>query len=66
MNVGKSLKVAMAMREIKQVDMAKILKVSSVYVSRLANSEHAGIGTVSKLAKALGMSISDFIALGED
>jgi transcriptional regulator with XRE-family HTH domain len=65
-NVGKSLKIAMAMREIKQVEMARDMKVSQVYISRLANSQHAGIGTVSKLAKALGMSVSEFIALGED
>lgn len=65
-NVGKSLKIAMAMREIKQVEMAKDMKVSQVYISRLANSQHAGIGTVSKLAKILGMSVSEFIALGED
>lgn len=66
MNVGKSLKIALVMRGIKQVELARKLGVGEVYISRLANSDHAGMGTVSKLAKAVDMSVSEFIKLGED
>ena len=66
MNVGKSLKIALVMRGIKQVELARKLCVGEVYISRLANSDHAGMGTVSKLAKAVGMSVSEFIKLGEE
>lgn len=65
MNVGKSLKVALAKREMKQVALAKKMGVGEVYISRLANSEHAGMGTVTKLAAAVEMTVSEFLALGE-
>jgi len=66
MNVGKSLKVALAKRGMKQTELARQLQVSDVYLSRLANSEHAGMGTVNKLAEVLSMKVSEFVALGED
>lgn len=66
MNVGKSIKVAMAMKGIKQNELARQLQVGDVYMSRLANSEHAGMGTVNKLAHTFGMKVSEFVALGED
>lgn len=65
MNVGKSIKVALAMRGMKQIDLARQIEVSEVYMSRIANTQHAGMGTVTKLAAALGMPVSEFIALGE-
>lgn len=66
MNVGKSLKVALAKRGMKQVELARKMEVGEVYVSRLANSEHAGMGTVTKLAAAVEMTVGEFISLGED
>lgn len=66
MNVGKSLKAAMAKRGLKQVDLARKLGVTKVYISTLASSDHAGMGTVNKLANAFDMTVSDFIKLGED
>lgn len=65
MNVGKSIKVALAMREMKQVELARKMEVGEVYISRLANSDHAGMGTVTKLAKAVDMTVADFLKLGE-
>lgn len=66
MNVGKSIKVALAMKEMNQQDLATKLNVSKPYVSQLAGKEHAGMGTVALLADAFGMKISEFLALGED
>lgn len=66
MNVGKSIKVAMAKREMSQQDLAAKLKVSKPYVSQLAGKEHAGMGTVVILADAFDMKVSEFVALGED
>lgn len=66
MNVGKSIKVALAKKEMNQQDLAAKMNVSKPYVSQLAGKEHAGMGTVSLLAEAFGMKISEFLALGED
>lgn len=66
MNVGKSIKVALAKKEMNQQDLAEKMDVTKPYVSQLAGKAHAGMGTVVILAAAFGMSVSEFIALGED
>lgn len=66
MNVGRSLKIALAMKGMKQSELAAQLKVTDVWISRVANAEKAGMGTVTKLSEALGMKVSEFVALGED
>ena len=66
MNVGKSIKVALAKKDMNQQDLAAKLKVSKPYVSQLAGKEHAGMGTVVLLADAFDMKVSEFLSLGED
>lgn len=66
MNIGKSIKVALAKKDMNQQDLAEKMKVSKPYVSQLAGREHAGMGTVVLLAGAFDMKVSDFVALGED
>lgn len=66
MNIGKSIKVALAKKDMNQQDLAEKMKVSKPYVSQLAGREHAGMGTVVLLADVFDMKVSDFIALGED
>lgn len=66
MNAGRSLRVALAKKDMNQQDLARDMKVSSAYVSRLANAEKIGMGTVVQLAEFFGMKPSEFLALGED
>lgn len=66
MNVGKSLKVALAMRGLNQTQLAVQLGCTHVWVSRLANSRSASMATVESLATALHMKVSEFVALGEE
>lgn len=66
MNVGKSLKVALAMRGMNQTQLAVKLGCTHVWISRLANSRSASMATVESLAVALDMRVSEFVALGED
>jgi transcriptional regulator with XRE-family HTH domain len=66
MNVGKSIKVALAKRGVTQVDMAKKMGCGRVWLSRLANSRSASMNTVEELAAAFDMKVSEFVALGED
>lgn len=66
MNAGKSIKVAMAKRDITQKDLAERMGVSRQYVSQMIGSEQIGIGTINKLAETFGMKVSEFLALGEE
>lgn len=66
MNVGKSLKVAIAKRGTSQTELAKKMGVHLQWVNKLANSESAAQATIVSLAKALDYKVSEFVALGED
>jgi len=66
MNIGKSIRVALAKKEMSQQDLAKKMEVSKPYVSQLAGRAHAGMGTVVLLADAFNMKVSEFLELGED
>lgn len=66
MNVGKSLKMALAKRGINQTQMAARLNCTVVWVNRIANSRSVSMSTVEGLCEALEMKVSEFLALGED
>lgn len=66
MNVGKSLKMAIAKRAVTQAYVANKLGCKPLWVSKLANKKKASSETVEKLAAALDMKASEFVALGED
>lgn len=66
MNVGRSIKVALAKRDMSQRQLAERLKHSERWVNQLANSERANSQTIDMLAGAFDMKASEFVALGED
>lgn len=66
MNAGKSIKVALAKREMSQKELAEKMKTSTPYISQLVGRDHIGMGTVILLADAFEMKVSEFLALGED
>ena len=66
MNIGKSLKMALAKRDMNQTQLAAQMKCTRVWVGRLANSQSASGPTIEQLAAALEMKVSEFVALGED
>jgi DNA-binding Xre family transcriptional regulator len=66
MNVGRSLRVALAKKDMNQKDLAEKLDVSGAYVNKLANSKSAGMGAVQKLSEFFDMQVSEFLKLGED
>lgn len=65
MNVGKSIKKALIDRDMRQTQLADQMGVSTSWVNRIANSRTASMQTVEALAAQFGMSVSDFIKLGE-
>lgn len=66
MNIGRSINVALAKRDMKKVDLASSFGWSAAYVSKICKSPEIGMGSVQKLADFFGMQVSEFIALGED
>lgn len=65
MNIGRSINVALAKRDMKKADLAKSFGWSAAYVSRICRSPEMGMGSIQKLAEFFGMQVSEFIALGE-
>ena len=66
MNLGKSLKVALAKNSMTQSDLARAQSWSLRTINKLANREGGSVSDMNKLSKALGMKASEFVALGED
>ncbi len=66
MNFGKSLKIALAKREISQSDLAKELNVTRAYISNISRKKECSGGVLRMMAKHFGLKVSEFVALGED
>jgi len=68
MNIGKSLKIALALKEVKQKDLAEYLDVHHQAVSRWCQSEDQGmhLHTLNQICDFLGMTPSELLSLGED
>lgn len=66
MNIGKSIKIALAMRDMKQNQLAEKLDKTPRWINQLANSGSASTATIEMLAGAFDMKASEFVALGEE
>lgn len=66
MNLGKSLKVALAKKGINQSVLARDNGWHLRWVNKLANQEGGTVQNINQLSQALGMKASEFVALGED
>lgn len=66
MNLGKSIKVALAKAGMSQRQLADKMGLSTRFITKLANSKTANLSTVEKIGAALGMKVSELIALGEE
>lgn len=65
MDAGKSLRVAMAMRGVKNKKLAEDMGVSNQQVTNWLSGP-VGLGNIKSLSEYFGMKVSAFIALGED
>lgn len=66
MNVGKSIKVALAQKCMSQAELAKRMGLTHTWVSALANKPKASTATLEALSAQFDMKVSEFLALGED
>lgn len=66
MNLGKSLKVALAKQNLTQSELARNNNWPLRTINKLANREGGTVSKINELSAALGMKASEFVALGED
>lgn len=66
MDIGKSIRLALADINEKQPWLASQMGVTRAYVNRMANGTVVPGGkTIERIADIFGMTVSEFIALGE-
>jgi|TARA_R110000772_G_scaffold43692_2_gene100678 DNA-binding transcriptional regulator YiaG len=65
MNLGKSLKVALAASELKNKDFAEMFDVSASQVSKWITTGRISLANQLAISKALNLKVSEFIAMGE-
>ena len=66
MNISKSIRVALAMRELTQKQLAERLGMYESAVSQLVNRSSITTDKLKQVADALDMRVSELVALGED
>lgn len=66
MNFRRSLKLALAQRDMTQKALAEKLGMRETSMSQLAAQTSCTGATLQKIADAFGMKVSEFVALGED
>lgn len=65
MNTGKALLVALAMKEKSRAELAEMMGISVVTLHAMCRSKNATTDTMKRAADALGMKVSELVALGE-
>jgi plasmid maintenance system antidote protein VapI len=66
MDVGKSIRIALAIHNMNRVALAVKMNCAPPGVTQMCNRPNVRTDTLKKLAKVFGMKVSEFIALGED
>jgi DNA-binding Xre family transcriptional regulator len=66
MDILKSVNVALAKRGMKKAELAAVLGRTPASLSRMINSGACSGKVLAEMAAAVGMQVSEFIALGED
>ena len=64
-DLGKSLKMSLIATGFRQDDIAAMLGVSKQQVSAWATKGGISVKNISRISRALGLKVSEFIALGE-
>ena len=64
-NVGKALKMALVMRNVSRRDLAAALGRPKGYVDRQCMRADGWLSETEEIAKVLGFSFKEFLALGD-
>ena len=65
MNLKKSFNVALAMKGLEKKDFASELGISRSRLYAIMNQKRIEPKSLENISKTLGMTVSEFIALGE-
>ncbi len=65
MNLQKSFDVALAMRGMKQKDLAAEMKCDESYISRIITSGSTSVRKLQEVCNVLNFKVWEFIKLGE-
>jgi transcriptional regulator with XRE-family HTH domain len=65
MDLSKSLRLGIAGKGVKHKDLAKELGTTSQQISNWLKSGAIKQSSLTPISKALGLSVSEFVALGE-
>ena len=66
MNLKKSLKMAMVMREMDHEGLAERMGIAKTTVGNFIYRNCVTTDTLTRMAKALDMKVSELVRLGED
>lgn len=66
MNIKKSVRVAMAQKDISQGDLASLIGMSASALSQMLNRKSITSEKLGQIATALDMKASELVSLGED
>jgi uncharacterized protein YjcR len=64
-NIGKSIRIAQAMNDVKNIDLAEKFDVKPQQVVRWRSNEDMSIHQVQTFADYFGMSLSEFVSLAD-
>lgn len=66
MDIGKSLKMALIKNNMEQSDLATKIGIHQSNISKISCGKTITTETLSRLATAFNMKVSEFVAIGED
>lgn len=66
MNISKSINIALAQKELFRSDLAEGIGVTPMTISRIYTSGACKFGMLKKMAGFFNMTVSEFVALGEE
>lgn len=66
MNAAKSMRVALAQRNMTQTNLAAKIGLTQAAISGLANRTNWNCESLVRVANGLNLKVSEFVALGED
>ena len=66
MNIKKSIRVALAQKDLNQGDLATLIGMSGAALSQMLNRKSITSEKLGQIATALDMKASDLVKLGED
>lgn len=66
MNTGKSLRICLVKHDMSQTKLAQELNVSRASINRFCRTESMSMNSIQRFAEYFGISVNEFIALGEE